>query len=288
VNVRARSLHTALLGVTIAIIAIVTPAARAGAAGDATCSTTSGVTVLVDFTSFHRPISRGCAPGQPATALAAIQAAGFSTAGTTQYGDAFVCRIDNLPTPQTEACAQTPPAKSSWSFYDARATDTAWTFTPVGVLGYRPPSGTIIAFAFGDGAKPSVAPSVARGVRAVPTTTTAKATTTTPPSVTPLTAASTNPTVVAAAAPTTVSAPATVATTAHTAPATATTAHTTTSIAVSSKRATARIVDRPPITHRTVPADTGSPTGVVLAALLVVGLGVAAALTIRARRRRAT
>jgi hypothetical protein len=36
-----------------------------------------------------------------------------------------------------------------------------------------------------------------------------------------------------------------------------------------------------------VQGNTGSPTGAVLAGLLVVGIGIAAALAIRARRRRA-
>ena len=107
---RARSLHAVTLGVAVAIFAIATPAPRVAGATASGCSRTSGVTVIVDFTYFHRDIERGCAPGDPATALAAVQAAGFSTAGTTQYGDAFLCRIDNLPSPKDEACAATPPA----------------------------------------------------------------------------------------------------------------------------------------------------------------------------------
>ena len=158
---RARSLHAVTLGVAVAIFAIATPAPRVAGAAVSGCSKTSGVTVIVDFTYFQRDIERGCAPGTPATALAAVQAAGFSTAGTTQYGDAFLCRIDNLPPPKDEACAATPPARSSWSFYWARATDAAWTYSPTGVLSYRPPAGTIVAFAFGDLAKPGLLPSAA-------------------------------------------------------------------------------------------------------------------------------
>jgi hypothetical protein len=268
------------MGVTIAIIAIVTPAARAGAASTTACTTTSGVTVLVDFSHFHRPISRGCAPGRPASALAAIQAAGFVTAGTTQYGDAFVCRIENLPSPQAEACTQTPPAKSSWSFYNARATDTSWTYTPVGVLGYTPPPGTIIAFAFGDMAKPGVAPSAAIRVQGASTPTT-----TAPPTTTPRTAAPTVPIVAPAAATTMPTIAAAPSTAARTEPTSTTTPATSTSIAPSSAQgASARIVDRPPITHVTVTPKSGSPVGALLALAIVVVLGVVTAFTVRSRR----
>src|SRR6476469_3605474 len=109
---RGRSLRIALMGATIAVVAIVAPAARVDAAGEPACTTTSGVTVIVDFAGFHHGIARGCASGRPGTALEAMQAAGFETAGTTQYGDAFLCRIDGLPSPKTEACSATPPAKS--------------------------------------------------------------------------------------------------------------------------------------------------------------------------------
>src|SRR5689334_16207654 len=140
---RGHVLRIALTGVAIAGLAIAAPATRVGAAAPAPCSTTAGVTVIVDFAHFHHGIARGCASGRPATALAAMQAAGFATSGTTQYGDAFVCRIDDLPSPKTEACTATPPAKSSWSFYSARPTDATWTYSRVGVLSFRPEVGTI-------------------------------------------------------------------------------------------------------------------------------------------------
>ena len=99
----------ALLGAAIAIVA---PAPRARAASVPACTTTSGVTVIVDFTHFNGNIERGCAPGQTANALAALRAGGFTTAGTANYGDAFLCRIDGKPVAKAESCATTPPAKS--------------------------------------------------------------------------------------------------------------------------------------------------------------------------------
>ena len=281
---RAHRLPTAAVVVTIAIIAIVTPAARIDATTTA-CTRTSGVTVIVDFAAFHHGIARGCASGRPASALAAMQSAGFETAGTTQYGDAFLCRIDNLPAPKNEACAVTPSARSSWSFYWGRPTDATWTYSRVGVLSFRPLAGTIIAFAFGNLAKPGLLPSAAMRSEPTPTTTT-----TAPAPTGTRTRTSTNPPVVAAAVTTTTVPPAPTTTTTTTTTAThVMPARTTTSASPStSTTAAGHVVDRAPITHETVSGNSGSPTGVALAVVLVIGIGVAAGFTIRARRRRAT
>jgi hypothetical protein len=288
VNVRARSLHTAVIGVTIAIIAIFAPAARGGAAAATTCSTTSGVTVIVDFAHFHGAIDRGCAPGASTTALAAMQAAGFSTAGTTRYGDAFLCRIDNLPSAQAEACTDTPPAKSSWSFYSAHATDTSWTYSRVGVLSYRPRPGTIIAFAFGNLAKPRVLPAAAIRARTTPSTTTTAPPTSAPPTVPTVAPPAPIPRVAAAVATTTTLSRPTTSVAASSTTVARSSTTTSTTLAPSSARAGARIVDRPSITHRTVhPHNDGSPAGALLAAVLVVAIAAASVLAVRTRRRRA-
>ena len=168
-----RRLCVVALGAAIAIIAVAAPGAFAGAGGPraatSRCTATSGVTVIVDFTHFGGRIERGCAPGHPADALIALHEAGFDTAGTTQYGDAFVCRIDALPTPKQDACTVTPPASAFWAFWNARPSDAGWTFTPVGVLDYQPAAGSIEAFAFGSRVQPSIPPSAA-----VPSTTTTR------------------------------------------------------------------------------------------------------------------
>ena len=104
---RGRSLHTAALGAAIAIIAVVAPAVRARCgAARRRARRPSGVTVIVDFTHFGGDIERGLRarptrrPRSPRCTPPAS-----TTAGTAQYGDAFVCRIDGLPAPKHEACA---------------------------------------------------------------------------------------------------------------------------------------------------------------------------------------
>jgi hypothetical protein len=235
------------------------------------------VTVIVDFTHFGRTLERGCAPGSPANALVAMHAAGFGTAGTTRYGDAFLCRIDNLPAPKDEACGDTPPANASWSFYWAKPGDTAWTYSRTGVLSNHPGAGSIIAFAFGNYAKPGIRPAAALPPPPPASSTTRVVTDPTAP---------TSPPVTALVAPTTVL-PVTTAPTAASTPSarTTTTRATTSATSPLTTSTLPRIVDRAAtgsISHH----DSGSPLPALLAAALVVILAAGAALTIRARRRR--
>jgi hypothetical protein len=280
---------TAIFAVVASALAVLLTGAVAGAAPQSACTTTSGVTVIVDFTHFSGgKIERGCAPGQPANGLIALHAAGFATAGTVQYGDAFVCRIDGLPTPKQDACAVTPSPSAFWAYWTAKPSDSAWTYSALGVLDFHPKPGTIEAFAFGNHAQPGVAPSAA-----IPTTTTTTtaAPPTTPP--TPITAATlppptapalattTNPPVVARG-PTTTAAKTPKAKPTTTTATTATTAGS--SDAHASTSTTVAMVERSasgPTPH----SGSGSPTGTILAVVIVGGLAIGAFAFTRARRR---
>jgi hypothetical protein len=277
----------ATVGAAIAFCAFAVSAPRRGAAASA-CSDTAGVTVIVDFTHFGGAIERGCDPGEAANALDAVRTAGFTTAGTARYGDAFVCRIDSRPPPKSEACTDTPPAKSSWSFYYARSTDKAWTYSTVGVLSYHPASGTLLAFAFGNFAKPGVLPSGA----AAPTTTTTTAprqppprpsTPVTaqahPPATTAPSAITPPPTAAVGAAPTSTPTTAThPATTRPDAPTTTSDASTTTAPRIVDKTASGPVASDS--------SSSGSPWPALLTVALVAALGAGAFATIRLRRRR--
>jgi hypothetical protein len=126
------------------------------------CSGSTGVTVVVDFTAFGQGVHVGCASGAPTTGLAAMHDAGFTTAGTTQFGDAFVCRIDNEPDPTEQDCKSTPPSNAFWAYYHAKPGDKSWTTSSLGASTYRPPQGSIDGWAFGASAHPSVTPAQVR------------------------------------------------------------------------------------------------------------------------------
>lgn len=283
----------AIIGAAIAILAVAAPAIGAAAPASG-CSATSGVTVIVDFTHFPGgKVERGCAPGEPSNGLIALHDAGFTSAGTAQYGDAFVCRIDGLPTAQTEACTVTPSPTAYWSFWSARPADSGWTYNSVGVLDFHPKAGTIEAFAFGSRAQPSISPSDAVPPATTSTTTKGPPPTTPhtnpPPSVT----AGTLPVVPGTTAvPTGGPASATTTMTARSTPnakpnpkAKAARASSTTARRSTTTSPATPIVDRTASGPR--PHDSsGSPLGAILAVAIVGGLGIGAFAFTRARRRR--
>jgi hypothetical protein len=136
----------------------------AGTAG--ACPGTTGVTVAVDFTAFTGgKVQVRCAPGKPATGVAALQQAGFTPAGTAVYGLAFICRINSLPSTAQQACVTTPPTNAYWAYYHANKGATAWTFSAQGASTYKPAQGSIDAWAFGNGAKPSKTPAQVRKIK---------------------------------------------------------------------------------------------------------------------------
>ena len=134
--------------------------ARAGTAG--ACKGTSGVTVTVDFTAFSGVEQTRCAAGAQTSGITALQHAGFTVAGTKQFGLAFVCRIQGLPSTAQQSCNSTPPANAYWAYYHASATATTWSYATSGASSYKPPVGSIDAWAFGNGAKPTKTPAQVR------------------------------------------------------------------------------------------------------------------------------
>lgn len=50
-------------------------------------------------------------------ALDVFNYAGIDLEGTKKYGNAIVCRVDGLPTPAKETCADMPPEKAYWAVF---------------------------------------------------------------------------------------------------------------------------------------------------------------------------
>ena len=139
-------------------------AAPARPAGAGTCTGDSGVTVVVDFRSLGGGTVVRCAPGRPATGLAALRAAGFGTTGVQRWGDGFICRISGLPSPSDEPCIDTPPPDAFWSYWHA-ANGGSWALSDAGALGRRPEPGGFEGWSFSTGASapPRVRPVRPRG-----------------------------------------------------------------------------------------------------------------------------
>ncbi|WP_246467513.1 hypothetical protein [Allocatelliglobosispora scoriae] len=151
---RSRIIAGLALSVVAAGLAVAGPAAPARAAA---CSGATGVTVVVDFGSLGGGIKTGCASGDPATGLAALRGAGFTTTGTQKWGPAFVCRIDGKPGAADEPCVNTPPSSAYWSYWHADR-GGSWSYSNLGATAYDPKAGTVEGWAFGSGGRPGISP----------------------------------------------------------------------------------------------------------------------------------
>jgi hypothetical protein len=121
-------------------------AAPAAPASAAACSGTSGVTVVIDSTAY-------CAPGDPASGLAALQAVASVVQVQTQPG--FVCRINGAPA--SDPCVRTPPATAYWSYWHAQP-GGSWQYSNLGAASYDPAPGSVEGWSFGSGGRPGIAP----------------------------------------------------------------------------------------------------------------------------------
>ncbi|MFD9698458.1 hypothetical protein [Lentzea sp. NPDC059081] len=118
-----------------------------------------GVTVVVDFRSLGGGVQQGCAPGSPASGVAALTAAGFGyTYASRQPG--FVCRINAKPGTDADKCVNASPATAYWSYWHAPA-GGAWSYSNQGAATFAPARGTVEGWAFGAGEQPGIAPPAA-------------------------------------------------------------------------------------------------------------------------------
>jgi hypothetical protein len=120
-------------------------AVRPGTAGY--CPDGDGVTVVVDFQELGGTTIVRCAPGGQQTGHEALKNAGIQTAGTSRWGEAFVCRIEGVPGPNAESCKDTPPSGAFWSYWYA-PNGGAWKYSEMGVMNRQPPPGSFEGWSF--------------------------------------------------------------------------------------------------------------------------------------------
>jgi hypothetical protein len=179
--------------VTAGLVVVAAGAAPAAADPIGDCSTTTGVIVVVDFSSWGGAVERGC-DATLTTGYNALHAAGFTTAGDEQDGPAFICRIDDEPPPSQDPCVVTPPVNASWSYWHADVGQNTWSYSQLGAMSYHPPAGSVDAWTFGavdPDVPPPFPPSAVRATNTVggPTTTStvaAPTTTAAPPTTGPV------------------------------------------------------------------------------------------------------
>lgn len=111
------------------------------------CPDSDGVTVVIDFQELGGDTIIRCAPGDQETGHAALINAGIEITGTNRWGEAFICRIEGKPSPESEPCIDTPPASAYWSYWHA-PNEGAWTYSQWGVMNRKPPLGSFEGWSF--------------------------------------------------------------------------------------------------------------------------------------------
>ncbi|WP_374120165.1 hypothetical protein [Streptomyces sp. LS1784] len=120
------------------------------------CTTTSGVVLAVDFSTWGGPLLRSCGT-TPTTGYTLLNQGGWKTTGTGHDGPAFICRIGysgfqggkQFPTPDQEKCVLTPPATAYWSYWHADPSQNEWSYSQLGAMLYQPKPGSVDLWIFG-------------------------------------------------------------------------------------------------------------------------------------------
>ncbi len=151
------------VAVALATATVVLPVGPLGATPDtaATCAAGGGVSVVVDFNSLGGGVQTTCVSDGGGDKASALFGAAGHTLGRVQQQPGFVCRVDDMPSPQQEACVKTPPEDAYWGLWWSNGTSGTWTYSTVGVDGLTIPDGGSVALSWDDvdgSAPPSATP----------------------------------------------------------------------------------------------------------------------------------
>jgi hypothetical protein len=103
---------------------------------------------VVNFGALGGGVVTACAPGDPASGLAALTGAGFTYAFVPRQ-PGFVCQINVKPNPCNGA-----PATAYWSYWHAPRKGS-WTYSTSGAGSYNPAPNTVEGWSYGAGTKPT-------------------------------------------------------------------------------------------------------------------------------------
>ncbi|HTZ88416.1 MAG TPA: hypothetical protein VMB05_17255 [Solirubrobacteraceae bacterium] len=124
------------------------------------CAPNTGVTVIVDDHELGEgKIYVGCAPGETANGVEALQRAGFTLQGTETFGLAFICRIDGEPTFAEQDCKGTPGPGAYWSYWRGKP-GGRWGYSGIGAKDplSHSPINSVEGWGFGSGGSPRIEP----------------------------------------------------------------------------------------------------------------------------------
>ena len=125
---------------TVAAAGVVLPSP----AQASTCSTGSGVSVVVDFHQLGGGVQTFCdAGGAGENAATQFEDAGHTL--TYVQGEPFVCEVDGAPATQ---CVRTPPANAYWSLWWSDGKSGTWKYSSTGVTSLEVPDGGSVALSW--------------------------------------------------------------------------------------------------------------------------------------------
>lgn len=119
-----------LLGLTGCAGSTTASSATPSATSSASSGPCKDVTVIVDFGTLQHSAVKACAPAD--TAAEVLKAAHIDTAGTADYGDAVICRVDALPSVAAESCAKLP-STAYWAMWVKPSAGGKWDYAQEGV-----------------------------------------------------------------------------------------------------------------------------------------------------------
>ena len=125
-----------------------TPSSTAKAPATAAPAPCTDVTVIVDFGTLKHDAVKTCA--KAGTAAEVLKAAHIDTAGTADYGDAVICRVDQLPAPASESCAKLPTA-AYWAMWVKPSADGKWDYAQEGVQTQKLTAGEYLGLVYTTG-----------------------------------------------------------------------------------------------------------------------------------------
>jgi hypothetical protein len=155
-----RTVSRILARVAATVLVAAACAALPTPAQAATCASSGGVSVVVDFHELGGGVRTACLPdggGDRASDL--FPAAGFPLE-YVQRQPGFVCRVSGVPA--DNPCVSTPPANAYWSLWWSDGESGAWTYATSGASGLTVPDGGYVGFSWqGSSSRtpPGVAPS---------------------------------------------------------------------------------------------------------------------------------
>lgn len=147
----------------------------APAAGAATCTSSGGVSVVVDYRELGGATVTACAAdGAGKSAAAIFDSVGVSLSYATRQ-PGFVCRVNGVPT--SDPCVNASPSNAYWGLWWADGSKASWTYSSYGAASLTVPAGGSVGWSWqqdrtaGTTVPPAVAPPVTAASTPSPTPT---------------------------------------------------------------------------------------------------------------------